>query len=118
MWSGVGSFTSHENQISVSAVRRDLRFSSLSEKIRKSNRSQMSLQRQHFLLSYLKTLSIGPVGIKPETPPSADQRSPNWANQATHINRKWALLLFLWLEDNKFVLQSVFSYEDDLPEGF
>ena len=59
--SGGGSFTSHKNQISVSAVRRDLRFSSLSEKIRKSNRSQMSLQRQHFLLSYLKTLSVGPA---------------------------------------------------------
>ena len=28
--------------------------SSLSEKTRKSNRLQMSLQRQHFLLSYLK----------------------------------------------------------------
>ena len=54
--SGVGSFTSHKNQISVSAVRRDLRFSSLSEKNRKSNRLQMSLQRQRFLLSYLKTL--------------------------------------------------------------
>ena len=24
---------------------------------------QMSLQRQHFLLSYLKTLSVGPAGV-------------------------------------------------------
>ena len=24
----------------------------------------MSLQRQHFLLSYLKTLSVGPAGIR------------------------------------------------------
>ena len=38
--SGVGSFTSHKNQMS------------LSEKTRKSNRLQMSLERQHFLLSY------------------------------------------------------------------
>ena len=37
--------------------------SSLSEKTRKSNRLQMSLQRQHFLLSYLKTLSVGPAGV-------------------------------------------------------
>ena len=37
--------------------------SSLSEKTRKSNHLQMSLQRQHFLLSYLKTLSVGPVGV-------------------------------------------------------
>ena len=36
--------------------------SSLSEKTRKSNRLQMSLQRQHFLLSYFKTLSVGPAG--------------------------------------------------------
>ena len=35
--------------------------SSLSEKTRKSNRLQMLLQRQHFLLSYLKILSVGPV---------------------------------------------------------
>ena len=38
--------------------------SSLSEKTRKSNRLQMSLQRQHFLLSYLKTLSVGPAGVQ------------------------------------------------------
>ena len=37
--------------------------SSLSEKTRKSNRLQMLLQRQHFLLSYLKTLSVGPAGV-------------------------------------------------------
>ena len=36
--------------------------SSLSEKTRKSNRLQMWLKRQHFLLSYLKTLSVGPAG--------------------------------------------------------
>ena len=36
---------------------------SLSEKTRKSNHLQMSEQRQHFLLSYLKTLSVGPAGV-------------------------------------------------------
>ena len=36
--------------------------SSLSEKNRKSNRLQMSFQRQHFFLSYLKTLSVGLAG--------------------------------------------------------
>ena len=41
----------------------------LSEKTKKSNRLQMSLQRQHFLLifilslSYLKTLSVGPARV-------------------------------------------------------
>ena len=38
--------------------------SSLSEKTRNSNRLQMSLQREHFLLSYLKTLSVGPAEIR------------------------------------------------------
>ena len=37
--------------------------SSLTEKTRKSNRLLMLLQRQHFLLSYLKTQSDGPVVV-------------------------------------------------------
>ena len=59
--SGVGSFMSHKNQITVTET---YGFSPLSEKARKSNCLQMSLQRQHFLLSYLKTLSVGPVGVR------------------------------------------------------
>ena len=42
----------------------------------------MSLKRQHFLLNYLKALSVGPAGFKPATSRSADRRSPNSANQA------------------------------------
>jgi len=38
-------------------------FSSLSEKTGKSNHLQMSLQKVHFLLSYLKTLSVGLAGV-------------------------------------------------------
>ena len=38
-------------------------FLSLSEKTRKSNRLQMSLQRQHFLLGYFKNLSVCPAGV-------------------------------------------------------
>ena len=38
-------------------------FASLSEKTRKSNHLQMSLQRQHFLLGYLKTQSVGPARV-------------------------------------------------------
>ena len=37
--------------------------SSLPEKTTKSNCLQMSLQRQHFLLSYFTTLSVGPAGV-------------------------------------------------------
>ena len=39
--------------------------SSLSEKTRKSDHLQMKL---HFLLSYLKTLSVGPVGVSKSQP--------------------------------------------------
>ena len=50
---------------------------------RMSNHLQMSLQRQHFLLSYLKTLSVGRAGVwTRDLGRSADRRSTNWANQA------------------------------------
>ena len=55
---GAGSFTSHKNR-SVKV----LWDGTLSEKTRKFNHLQMSLQRQHFLLSYLKTLRVGPAGV-------------------------------------------------------
>ena len=61
--SGVGSFTSHKNRSVKVLWDGTYGFSSLSEKTRKSNHLQMSLQRQHFLLSYLKTLSVGPAGV-------------------------------------------------------
>ena len=44
-------------------------FSSLS-KTRKSNRLQMSLQRQYFPLSYFKTPSVGPAGVWTRDPPA------------------------------------------------
>ena len=62
--SGVGSFTSHKNRSVKVLWDGTYGFSSLSEKTRKSNRLQMSLQRQHFLLSYLKTLSVGPAWVR------------------------------------------------------
>ena len=37
--------------------------SSLSKKTRKSDHLQMLFQRQHFLLRYLKTLSVDPAGL-------------------------------------------------------
>ena len=55
--SDVGSFTSHQNKSLKVLWDGTYGFSSLSEKTRKSNHLQLSLQRQHFLLSYLKTLS-------------------------------------------------------------
>ena len=61
--SGVGSFTSRKNKSVKVLWDGTYSFSSLSEKTRKSKHLQMSLQRQHFLLSYLKTLSVGPAGV-------------------------------------------------------
>ena len=56
------------------------RLSALSEKTRKSNHLQMKLQKQHFLLSYLKTLSVGPVGVSnsrsPASQPGAQPSEP------------------------------------------
>ena len=60
--------------------------SSLSEKTRKSNHLQMSLQRQHFLLSYLKTLSVGPAGFEPTTSRTVVRCSINWANRSADLN--------------------------------
>ena len=56
--------------------------SSLSEKTRTSNHLQMSLQRQHVLLSYFKTLSVGLVWGSNPRPPAQQFQFPwnmlNW----------------------------------------
>ena len=80
--SGVGSFTSHKNKSVQVLWDGTYGFSSLSEKTRKSNHLQMSLQRQHFLLSYFKPWVLVRPGFEPATSRSADRRSPNWAYQA------------------------------------
>ena len=78
--SEVGIFTSHKNQISVSAV--TYVFFVLIRKDIESNRLQMSLQRQHFLFSYLGPWVLVWLGFEPATSHSAaDWCSPSWANQ-------------------------------------
>ena len=65
----VGSLTSPANQYRQDAGDGAYGLSSLSEKTRTTNHLQMSLQRQHILLSYFKTLSVGPVwGSNPRPP--------------------------------------------------
>ena len=59
--------------------------SSLSEKTRKSNHLQMKLQRQHFLLRYLKTLSVGPVGVELTTSRVTARCTTKWASGARLI---------------------------------
>ena len=65
----VGSLTFPASHYSEDAGDGAYDLSSLSEKTRICNHLQMSLQRQHFLLSYFKTLSVGPVwGSNPRPP--------------------------------------------------
>ena len=47
----------------------------------------MQLQRQHFLLSYFKTLSVGPAGVELTTSRMTTRCSINWATGA----RCWAV---------------------------
>ena len=56
-----GFFSDPQNLYMQGLLDRAYGLSSLSEKTRKSNCLQISLQRQHFLFSYLKTLSVGPA---------------------------------------------------------
>ena len=50
----------------------------------------MSLQRQHFLLSYLKTLSVGPAGVRthdlPHGSPVLNQLSQPVGGHPEHLN--------------------------------
>ena len=52
---------------------------SLPEKTWKSNHLQMWLQRQHFLLNYFKTLSIGRAGIQTHNLPHRRPTHYHWA---------------------------------------
>ena len=45
---------------------------SLPEKIRKSNHLQILEQRQHLLLNYFKTQSVGPAGIRTQASRTID----------------------------------------------
>ena len=65
-------------------------FSSLSEKTRQSNLLQMSLLRQHSLLSYLKTLSLGSSRGSSRWPPA--QQTGALPTELTRDNN-WAELL-------------------------
>ena len=66
---------------------------SLSEKTRKSNRLQMSLERQHFLLSIKRPLPKCWSGrcVEPATSRSADRRLSSWANRMEKNDQSWIL---------------------------
>ena len=66
---------------------------SLSEKTRKSNRLQMSLQRQHFLLSIKRPPAKcwSDRCVEPATSRSADRRLSSWANRMAKNDQSWIL---------------------------
>ena len=74
----VGSLTSH--LCGQELWKTAYYLSSLSKKTSKHNGLQMSLQRQHFLLSYFKNLSVSLAGFEPEASCSVDQCLSNWSN--------------------------------------
>ena len=74
--------------------------SSLSEKTRQSNHLQMKLQRQHFLLSYLKTLSVDPVGVSNSRPPVSQPGAqpselPVCGSLNSNIDSIWVTIIWL-----------------------
>jgi len=72
----VGSLTLPADHNSEDAGDGAYGLSSLSEKTRIYNHLQISLQTQHILLSYFKTLSVG-LGLGPETSRTVVRRSTN-----------------------------------------
>ena len=66
-------------------MRRDLRFTVLiREDLKLSNHLQMKLQRQHFLLSYFKILSVDPAGVRTRDPPDLPRDSPTLNQLVLH----------------------------------
>ena len=68
----------------------------------------MKLQRQHFLLSYLKTLSVGPVGgmnsRPPTSQPGAQPSEPPVRGFQVSNCKSWNELrqTFLYIDDESF----------------
>ena len=79
----------------------------------------MILQRQHFLLSYLKTLSVGPVGVSNSRPPASQPgaqpseqpvRGVQTLDSAIHWINHYPL-------DNSIGFASVYPLDSDLSGG-
>ena len=81
---------------------------SLSEKTRKSNHLQMKLQREHFLLSYWKTLSVGPVGVSNSRPPASQPGSQPSAllvlKVDSQVSQVWDQFSFIRTEPKKMLM--------------
>ena len=88
--SDVGYFTSHKNQINESAADGTYGFLSLSKRTRKPKHLQMSLQRQHFLLSYFEdTECWSSRGLNLQSPTYRTGALPS------ELTRRWLTCQFL-----------------------
>ena len=83
--------------------------SSLWEKTRESNHLQMLLQGQHFLLSYLKTQSVGAAGFEPTASRSADQRLSHCANWVA-VSSGYQRFFLVFFLSQVFFLSEVFAH--------
>ena len=84
--SSVGSSTSHKNRSVKVLWDRTYEFSSLSEKTRKSNHLQISLQMQHFLPSYFKDPECWPGrGLNPRPPAQQTGTLPTELTSAEEV---------------------------------
>ena len=80
----VGSFASHRQKKIKGLYEGSSDSSTFSKKSGESNHLQMSIRREHFLLSYLKTLSVGPAVVLNLRPPA------QWPNaQTTEQTGRW-----------------------------
>ena len=59
----------------------------------------MSLQRQHFLLSYLKTLSVGPAGVRTHDLPHGSPVLNQLSQPVSRLN--WNLEMLVFVEGGK-----------------
>ena len=93
-----GSLTSPANQYTEDAGDGAYGLSFLSKKTRTSNHLRMSLQRQHILLSYFKTLSVSPVWGSNPRPPA--QQSGSLPIELTR-RRFLSFYLFFFISSSK-----------------
>ena len=73
---------------------------SLFAKMRKSNHLKMLEQRQHLLLNYFKTLSVGPAGNRAQA-----SRTMDWATLPT--NRVSGRITVTVMRNNAFVFNII-----------
>ena len=91
--SGVGSFTSHKSRSVKCCETGPTVFRPCPRRLESLTicrcHMQMSLQRQHFLLSYLKTLRCWSGRDLSQRPPARQTGAlPQWANQAA-VRQRW-----------------------------